>query len=186
MQKSLLLIGGITAGVWSLAFAGYTQKPRPYPLIVPVLSCEQAQHLAHRVVERLGYVATFPTPIDENGESVIRGERDGVLGRETVTVTLMRDADGMHANAEADLPPCEQANQIVRRTVERLGYMLTSYTPASYGKRGVVRGKRGEGRAQDTVMLTIACDDDAVYVDTQSDSPVVTRTDFTAAITDFR
>lgn len=184
MQRSFLLIGGITAGVWTLACAGYT--PKSSAIFVSALSCEQTQQLAHRVVERLGYAATLPTPIDENGMSVIRGERAGVLGPETVTVTLTCEADGVDVEAEADLPPCEQANQIVRRTVERLGYTLTSYTPASYRKRGVIRGKRGEGQAQDTVMLTIACDADAVYVDTRSDSPVVASTEFTAAITDFR
>ncbi len=186
MRRNSSLIWGIVAGVCALAFAGYTPKPRPYAIFAPSLSCEQAQQLAHRVVERLGYAATSPAPANESRASIIRGKREGVLGPETVTVTITCGADGVHVNAEADVPPCEQANRIVRRTVERLGYTVTSHTPAAYGQRGVIKGTRYEGREQDTVMLTITCDADAVYVDTRSDSPVVASTDFTAAITDFR
>jgi hypothetical protein len=184
--RSLAFFTGITAGVFALAFAGYTPKPRPYTIFEPTLPCEYAQQLAHRVVERLGYSAS-PLPQTKNTQTVIKGQRDGVLGPETVSVTISCGADGVHVDAEADTPPCEQANHIVHRTVARLGYTITSFTPASVnGKRGIIKGQRKDQHEHDTVTLTITCDTDAVYVDTRSDSPVVASADFTSAITDFR
>ncbi len=187
MQKihySLLAIG---IGLFTTAMAGFTPKPQPYAIFEPALPCEQAQQLAHRVVERLGYTPTSPAPVPDSTASIIKGQREGVFGPEAVTVKITCGTDGVHVDAESDVPPCEQTNQIVRRTVERLGYTITSFTPAvANGKRGVIKGKRENQQEQDTVTLTIKCDADAIYVDTHSDSPIVASTDFTAAITDFR
>src|SRR5262245_46528025 len=159
----------------------------PYAIFTSALTCEQAQQLATRVVERLGYTITSSSPAVGSSAGMIHGARQRVEGQETVSVKITCGADGVQVDAEGDIPPCEQANQLAQRTVERLGYMVTSVVPAVTGEKvGIVKGKREGGQAQDSVSLTITCTPEAVYVDTRSDSPLAISTDFTAAITDFR
>jgi hypothetical protein len=187
MQKIQYSLIVIVIGLVTTAMAGVTPKPQPYAIFEPALPCDQAQQLAHRVVERLGYVPTPPVPVPDSTASIIKGQREGVFGPEAVTVKITCGTDGVHIDAQSDVPPCEQTNQIVRRTAERLGYTITSFTPAvANGRKGVLTGKQESQHEQDTVTLTIKCDDDAIHVDTHSDNPVVVSTDFTAAITDFR
>lgn len=189
MNKISSVIAGLVAGLLSVALAGNTPKPQPYAIFEPALSCGHAFQLAQRVVERLGYTVIAPPPpadAEDSTKKVIRGSREGVLGPEPVTVTITCRPDGVQVDAEADTPPCEQANQIVRRTLEHLGYTVTSYSPAGYGKKGVIEGKRENEQEQDTATLTITCEPEAIYVDAHAESPVVLTTNFTAAITDFR
>lgn len=187
MRKTKAFAWGIFACLLTPPLACATSGPRPYRIVAPALTCEQAQQQSSRVMERLGYTVTSSSPPAENGPGEIRGARVRGAMQETVTVKISCMADGVHVNAEADVPPCEQANHLAQRTVERLGYNVTSAIPAVMnGRVGMVRGKRQDAQAQDTVTLTITCTDEAIYVDTRSDSPLVVSSDFTAAISDFR
>lgn len=187
MRKIQSFAWGISACFLMVALACAASDPRPYTIVAPGLTCEQAYQHSSRVMERLGYTVTSSSPVADNGQGEIRGARSRGEGQETVTVKISCMADGVHVDAEADIPPCQQANQLAQRTVERLGYNVTSSIPAvTNGRVGMVRGKRQNAQAQDTVTLTITCTDEAVYVDTRSDSPLVISSDFTAAISDFR
>ncbi|MBI3800809.1 MAG: hypothetical protein HY268_28005 [Deltaproteobacteria bacterium] len=160
---------------------------RPYAILTSALTCEQAQQLAARVTERLGYAITSSSPASGTSAGIIHGARQGVDGQETVSVKVSCGVEGVRVDAEADIPPCEQANRLAQRTVEHLGYTVTSFVPAITGEKvGIVKGKREGGQVQDSVALSITCTPEAVYVDTRSDSPLAASTDFTAAITDFR
>jgi len=187
MRRPTSLAWGIATYLLTATLACAAPDTRPYTIVAPALTCEQAHQHSSRVMERLGYTVTSSPPVLENGQGEIRGARATGDGQETVTVKIACMADGVHVDAEADIPPCQQANQLAQRTVERLGYNVTSSVPAvTNGRVGMVRGKRQNAQAQDTVTLTITCTDEAVYVDTRSDSPLVISSDFTAAISDFR
>lgn len=187
MRKTKSFAWGILACLLTPPLACATSGPRPYTIVAPALTCEQAHQQSSRVMERLGYTVTSSSPAAENGQGEIRGARSRGGVQETVTVKISCLADGVQVNAEADIPPCEQANRLAQRTVEQLGYNVTSAIPAVMnGRVGTVKGKRQDAQAQDTVTLTITCTDEAVYVDTRSDSPLVVSSDFTAAISDFR
>ncbi len=178
---------GITACLLTAALACAAADPRPYAIIAPTLTCEQAHQLSSRVMERLGYTETASFPASSHDDGAIHGARQGFEGQETVTIKISCEADGAHVDAEADIPPCEQANQLAQRTMKRLGYTVTSFLPAAPGGRvGIVKGKRENSQGQDSVALTVTCTDEAVFVDTRSDSPLAASADFTAAITDFR
>jgi hypothetical protein len=118
---------------------------------------------------------------------VIRAARKSPHGEDSVAVHIACDADGVRVEAIPDRSPCDQANQIARHSVERLGYAVESFMPAvNEGRQGLVKGTREISGAQEAVTLTISCTDEAVHIDTRSDNPVVASTQFTAAITDFR
>jgi hypothetical protein len=160
---------------------------RPYSISLANFSCERAQQLARQVVERLGYAVTSITPASQRTAGMIRGARKSPHGEDTVTVHVACGADGVQVEATPDLSPCDQANQIARHSVERLGYAVSSFIPAvNEGRKGFVKGNREISGVQETVALTITCTDEAVHVETRSDTPVVASTEFTTAITDFR
>jgi len=187
MRKAKSFAWGISICLLIPTLTCAVPDTRPYAIVAPALTCEQAHQLSSRVMERLGYTVTASSLASGDSEGRIHGARQRPQGQETVTVKISCMADGVHVNAEADIPPCQQANQLAQRTVERLGYTVSSTVPAvTNGREGVVKGKRHGAQAQDTVTLTITCTDEAVYVDTRSDSPLVVSSDFTAAITDFR
>jgi hypothetical protein len=175
------------ASLLTAAIACAAPDTRPYAIFTSALTCEQAQQLASHVMGRLGYTITSSSPATGSDAGMIHGARQRTEGQETVSVKVTCGVDGVRVDAEADIPPCEQANRLAQRTVERLGYTVTSFVPAVTGEKvGIVKGKREGGQAQDSVALTITCTPEAVYVDTRSDNPLAASTDFTAAITDFR
>lgn len=164
-------------------------EPRPYSIVTPHLSCERAQQLSQQVMERLRYTVSVATPATSHTAGLLRGVRPRPQGpgEESVSVKITCGADGVHVDANPDVPPCEQANQLTRQSVEQLGYSLSSFTPAVMnGRRGVVQATKADAGKQDVIMLTITCTDEAVFVDTQSDNPVVMSANFASAITDFR
>ncbi len=155
-----------------------------YPIIDAALTCEQANQICHRAVERLGYaVASFtPATTDKAGE--IKGIRDGLWGeKEPVTVKLTCPADGPHIDAHPDIPPCEQGNRISRLAIERQGYKVTEFTPAGLGKAGIVKGEKQDEKP---LVITLFCSrNDGVVMETSSESPVLKKEDFYLAISDF-
>jgi len=70
--------------------------------------------------------------------------------------------------------------------MKRLGYTVTSFLPALPAESGNSQREAGEFSGAGLVALTVTCTDEAVFVDTRSDSPLAASADFTAAITDFR
>jgi hypothetical protein len=187
LRQVQLITWSVIAFLLPATFACAAPDARPYAIFTSALTCEQAQQLATRVTERLGYTITSSSPASGSSAGMIHGARQGVDGQETVSVKVTCGVDGVRVDAEADIPPCEQANRLAQRTVEHLGYTVTSVVPAITGEKvGIVKGKREGGEVQDSVALSVTCTPEAVYVDTRSDSPLAASTDFTAAITDFR
>ena len=65
---------------------------------------------------------------------------------------------------------CEDANRFSVRTVERLGYEVTSITPASDVKEGVIEAKQmGRWGGEEGVSVTIACGPNGVRMMARSD-----------------
>jgi hypothetical protein len=64
---------------------------------------------------------------------------------------------------------CERAQQLARQVVGRLGYAVTSITPASQRTVGVIRGARKSPHGEDTVAVHIACGADGVQVEATPD-----------------
>ncbi len=160
---------------------------RRYALFEPELTCEQAHRLSHRVLERLGFKITFSQPAPPGGTGILQGSREEHLGPERVTVKITCKDEGVYVDSESDLPPCEQANRVSYRAVERLGFTVTAFVPASEGGSGMVKGVREGSRGREQVALTITCGADAIYIDTSSEkNPLLDSEDFYLAIGDFR
>ena len=65
---------------------------------------------------------------------------------------------------------CEDANRFSVRTVERLGYEVTSFTPASDAKEGVIEAKQmGRWGGEEGVSVTIACGPNGARMMARSD-----------------
>ena len=65
---------------------------------------------------------------------------------------------------------CEDANRFSVRTVERLGYEVTAFTPASDDTQGVIEAKQmGRWGGEEGVSVTIACGPNGVRIATRSD-----------------
>jgi hypothetical protein len=186
-HRTLAGIGGPLCILAIMSIACASPEVRPYSIVAPQLSCERAHQLSQQVVERLGYTLSTMSPASNAEPGVIRGVRQGPRGEETVSVKISCTAEGVYIDANPDVTPCEQANQITRQSVERLGYAVDSFVPAvNEGRKGVVKGTKEEDGKRDTIMLTITCTNEAIFVDTRSDNPIVASADFTSAITDFR
>ncbi len=164
-----------------------TAPPPPawaYPITESQLTCEQAQLVSKKTVERLGYKVTgfTPTTADKGGE--LKASRAGLWGeKEPVTVTLTCAADGVRINASPDVPPCEQGNRISRLAIERLGFVVSEFTPAAIGKPGIVKGtKEGEKPA----VITISCEPNHnVMMETSMDGPLARNKEFYITISNF-
>ena len=65
---------------------------------------------------------------------------------------------------------CEDANRFSVRTVERLGYEVTSFTPASDAKEGGIEAKQmGRWGGEEGVSVTISCGPNGVRMMARSD-----------------
>lgn len=63
---------------------------------------------------------------------------------------------------------------------------MTSFTPASDGGEGEVKGVRKGSQGQETISVKITCGADAIHMDTDSDdNPLLDSEDFYLAIIDF-
>jgi len=180
--------------VWSCAVVSMTAvaacaatEPRLYSIVAPGMSCERAHELSTSVMERLGYTITKTTPTAGSEAGLIRGARKGPQGEMSVSVKITCDSEKVHIDANPDISPCDQANQIARQSIEKLGYTVTKFKPAILdGQSGMVAGKKDVDGKPDAVEVTIACTQEVVHIDAHSDNPVVLSTNFAAAITDFR
>ncbi len=76
---------------------------------------------------------------------------------------------------------CEEANRISYRVVEQLGYTVESFTPASAGGTGTVRGSRGSTGGKDTALVQITCSDNGVHVQAKPGGLTATNVEFPQA-----
>ena len=63
---------------------------------------------------------------------------------------------------------CEQAQQLAYRTVERMGYRVTTATRATQGKTGTVQAQQKRSGQTALVQVTIQCQPQGVVVDAAS------------------
>lgn len=186
-QKRMLLVWSCAVLFMSAAMVYAAPESRLYSIVVPGMACERAHELSTSVMERLGYAISETSPAAGSEPGVIRGARKGPQGEIFVSVKITCDSEKVYVDANPDILPCEQANQITRQSVEKLGYTVTEFKPAVMdGQPGVVAGRKEENGKSDVVELTIFCSQEVVHIETYSDNPVVLSANFTAAITDFR
>jgi hypothetical protein len=171
-------------GVRALGESLTTGPGWKYPIIDAALTCEQANRVSYRAVERLGYKVASLTPATAEQAGEIKGIREGVWGeQEPVTVKVTCPADGPHVDAHPDIAPCEQGNRISRFAIERQGYEVKEFTPAAMGKAGIVKGEK-KGSAP--LVITLFCSrNEGVVMETSMDSPLLKNKDFFLAISDF-
>ena len=63
---------------------------------------------------------------------------------------------------------CEQAQQLAYRTVERMGYRVTSATRAAPGKTGAIQARQTRSGQTALVQVTVRCQPQGVVVDAAS------------------
>lgn len=155
-----------------------------YPIIDAALTCEQANRVSYRAVERLNYKIASFTPATAQQAGEIKGIREGVWGeKEPVTVKVTCSSDGPHIDAHPDIAPCEQGNRISRLAIERRGYQVKEFTPAAIGKAGIVKGEK---KGESPLVITLFCSrNNGVVMETNMDSAVLKNKDFFLAISDF-
>ncbi len=157
-----------------------------YDVIDPDMSCEDANRFSVRTVERLGYEVTSFTPASDDKKGVIEAKQMGRWGgEEGVSVTIACDPNGVRIATRSDVTPCEQANMVMRQAVESSGFTVTTYTPASLMKAGLITGEK-EGAEPTSITITCYIERNRVEMDTSEDSPVLENVDFYKALTDFQ
>ena len=155
-----------------------------YPIVEAVLTCEQANLVSKKTVERLGYKVVSFTPATVGKDGELKATRMGLWGEtEPVTVSLSCASDAVRINASPDVPPCEQGNRISRLAVEKRGFKVTEFTPAAIGKPGIVKGtQEGEKPA----VITISCEPNHnVAMETSMDGPLARHKEFYITISNF-
>jgi len=170
--------------VRSLGESMTTDPDWKYPIIDAALTCEQANRVSYRAVERLSYKIDSFTPATTEKAGEIKGIREGVWGeKEPVTVKVSCPSDGPHIDVHPDIAPCEQGNRISRLAIERHGYQVKEFTPAAIGKAGIVKGEK---KGEPLLVITLFCSrNNGVVMETSMDSAVLQNKDFFLAISDF-
>ncbi len=191
MRKAVQNLIGIAGVV--IAVSGYGQDKEPgveqtkeYDITKPQMGCDEAHQITRRALERLYYKVADTPPAADTG-SIMKAQRMGFWGEtEPVSVEISCTADGVHLAPRAVIPPCEQANRVMRKAVEKVGYTVTTYQPASLGGVGRIRGEKPEREPLD---LTIVCEMERnrVIIDTSSESPLMAAgAGFYDAFSDFQ
>jgi hypothetical protein len=147
-------------------------QTKEYDITETQMGCDEAHQITRRALERLYYKVADAPPTTDTG-STIKGQRMGSWGEpEPVSVEISCTADGVHLAPRAAIPPCEQANRVMRKAVEKVGYAVTTFEPATLGGVGRIRGEKPE---QEPLDLTIACEVERnrVIIDTSSESPLM-------------
>lgn len=157
-----------------------------YDVIDPDMSCEDANRFSVRAVERLGYEVTAFTPATDDAEGKIEAKQMGRWGgEEHVSVTVSCGSNGVRITPRSDVTPCEQANMVMHQAVKSSGFTITTYTPASLLKAGLITGEK-EGAGPTSVTITCYIERNRVEMETSEDSPVLDNVDFYQALTDFQ
>jgi len=118
-----------------------------------------------QVVTLLTVILTFCTA--PSSWAQLAGEdRARVLGE-----SLTANPDWKYPIIDAALT-CEQANRVSYRATERLGYKITSLTPATAEKGGEIKGLReGVWGEKEPVTVKITCPADGPHIDAHPDIP---------------
>ncbi|MGE0821098.1 MAG: hypothetical protein AB7G75_23515 [Candidatus Binatia bacterium] len=67
---------------------------------------------------------------------------------------------------------CEQANRVAHKSIARLGYKVTAFTPATSEKEGEVKAARpGLWGGEEAVRVTLACKPDGVQINAFPEVP---------------
>ena len=157
-----------------------------YDVIDPDMSCEDANRFSVRAAERLGYEVTAFTPATDDAEGKIEAKQMGRWGgEENVSVTIACGSNGVRIATRSDVTPCEQANMIMRQAVESSGFTVTTYTPATLLKAGLITGEK-EGTEPTSITITCYIERNRVEMETSEDSPVLDDVDFYQALSDFQ
>ncbi len=157
-----------------------------YDVTDPDMSCEDANRFSVRTVERLGYEVTAFTPASDATVGRIEAKQMGRWGgEEGVFVTIVCRPDGVRIATRSEVPPCEQANMAMRQAVESSGFTITTYTPATLMKAGLITGEK-EGAEPTTITITCYLERNRVEMETSEDSPVLENVDFYRALSDFQ
>lgn len=184
--RSLVGMAGLVLAVASGGLATAAQQTTEYDITEPAMGCEEAHRITRRALERLHYKVADGPPATDTG-STIAAQRMGFWGEpEPVSVAISCTADGVQLVPRAAIPPCEQANRIMRKAVEKTGYAVTTYQPAALGGRGRIRGEKPE---QEPLELIITCEVERnrVIIDTSSESPLMAAdAGFYDAFSDFQ
>ncbi len=184
--RSLVGMAGLVLAVASGGLATAAEQTTEYDITETKMGCEEAHRITRRALERLHYKVADGPPATDTG-STISAQRMGFWGEpEPVSVAISCTADGVQLVPRAAIPPCEQANRIMRKAVEKTGYAVTTYQPAALGGRGRIRGEKPE---QEPLELIITCEVERnrVIIDTSSESPLMAAdAGFYDAFSDFQ
>ncbi|MCY4385971.1 MAG: hypothetical protein OXC18_02590 [Desulfurellaceae bacterium] len=157
-----------------------------YDVIDPDMSCEDANRFSVRAVERLGYEVTAFTPASDDAEGKIEAKQMGRWGgEEGVSITIACGPNGARISTRSDVTPCDQANMVMRQAVESSGFTITTYTPATLLKAGLITGEK-DGAEPTSITITCYIERNRVEMDTSEDSPVLSNVDFYQALRDFQ
>ena len=162
------------------------EQTTEYDMNEPKMSCAEADKITRRALKRLHYKITDSPEHTVETDSEIKGIRLGFWGEiEPVSVKISCDPDGAHIAPRATIPPCEQANRIMRKTVEDSGYEVSLFKRAPLGGAGMVKGKK-EGEDPVAVTITCAVERNRVIVDISSESALLQNRNFYQAFSDFQ
>lgn len=150
------------------------------------MSCTDANRHALRAVERLGYEVTDFVQASEIAAGRIEAKQRGSWGEdEPVSVGIACGSEGVHLVPRSEIPPCEQANRVMRRAVESSGFTVDAFQPASLSAAGRVEGRNATGEST-WVSITCYIERNRVEMDTDENSPLLENIDFYQAMTDFQ
>lgn len=150
------------------------------------MTCADANRHALRAVERLGYEVTSFSQASETAPGRIDAEQRGAWGEdEPVSVGITCGPQGVRLAPRSEIPPCEQANRVMRRAVESSGFTVDAFQPASLSAAGRVEGRNAAGEST-WVSITCYIERNRVEMDTDENSPLLENIDFYQALTDFQ
>lgn len=148
------------------------EQTKEYDITEPQMGCEEAHQITRRALERLYYKVADAPPTADAG-STIKAQRMGFWGEpEPVSVEISCAADGVYLAPRATIPPCEQANRVMRKAVEKAGYAVTTYRPATLGGVGRIGGEKPDQEPLD-LIITCEVERNRVTIDTSSESPLM-------------
>lgn len=150
------------------------------------MSCPDANRHALRAVERLGYEVMDFAQASQTAAGRIEAKQRGSWGEdEPVSVGITCGPEGVHLAPRSEIPPCEQANRVMRRAVESSGFTVDAFRPASLSAAGRVEGRNVAGEST-WVSITCYIERNRVEMDTDENSPLLENIDFYQALTDFK
>jgi hypothetical protein len=97
---------GSSLGIFIIGLAGCATLPKPQPQPSPFLfhsstvTCDQANHIAYRIVQEAGYTVTAFAPATNGGTGTMAGSKPRGAGEDTITAKITCGPDGIHAEGD--------------------------------------------------------------------------------------